>query len=49
MSNRTRYIYMIYENVKKEGQIKAGTVCANQIVKVLKGMEPDYCVNKKFM
>jgi D-3-phosphoglycerate dehydrogenase len=33
----------------KEGQIKAGTVCANQIVKVLKGEEPDHCINKKFM
>jgi len=33
----------------KEGQIKAGTVCADQINKVLKGEEPDYCVNKKFM
>jgi len=33
----------------KEGQIKAGTVCADQIVKVLKGKEPDHCVNKKFM
>jgi len=32
----------------KEGQIKAGTVCAEQIVKVLKGEKPDYCVNKKF-
>jgi D-3-phosphoglycerate dehydrogenase len=33
----------------KEGQIKAGTVCAEQIVKVLKGETPDYCVNKKFL
>ena len=32
----------------KEGQIKAGTVCAEQIVKVLKDETPDYCVNKKF-
>jgi D-3-phosphoglycerate dehydrogenase len=31
-----------------EGQIKAGTVCAGQINKVLNGEEPDYCVNKKF-
>lgn len=33
----------------KEGQIKAGTVCADQIVKVLSGKEPDHCVNKKFL
>jgi D-3-phosphoglycerate dehydrogenase len=33
----------------KEGQIKAGTVCAEQIVKVLNGKQPDYCVNKKFL
>jgi len=33
----------------KEGQIKAGTVCAEQIVKVLNGEEPDFCVNKKFL
>jgi len=33
----------------KEGQIKAGTVCAAQINKVLGGKEPDYCVNKKFL
>ena len=33
----------------KEGQIKAGTVCAEQIIKVLNGKEPDYCVNKKFL
>jgi D-3-phosphoglycerate dehydrogenase len=33
----------------KEGQIKAGTVCAEQINKVLAGKEPDYCVNKKFL
>jgi len=33
----------------KEGQIKAGTVCAAQMNKVLKGEEPDYCVNKKFL
>lgn len=32
-----------------EGQIRAGTVCAEQIIKVLKGKEPDYCVNKKFL
>ena len=33
----------------KEGQIRAGTVCAEQIIKVLKGKEPDFWVNKKFM
>ena len=33
----------------KEGQIKAGTVCAAQINKVLNGEDPDYCVNKKFL
>ena len=33
----------------KEGQIRAGTVCAEQIIKVLKGEEPDFWVNKKFM
>ena len=33
----------------KEGQIKAGTVCAEQMNKVLKGEEPDHCVNKKFL
>ena len=33
----------------KEGQIKAGTVCAAQINKVLGGKEPDHCVNKKFL
>jgi len=33
----------------KEGQIKAGTVCAAQILKVLNGEEPDHCVNKKFL
>jgi D-3-phosphoglycerate dehydrogenase len=33
----------------KEGQIKAGTVCAEQINKVLEGRQPDYCVNKKFL
>lgn len=32
----------------KEGQIRAGTVCAKQIIKVLKGEEPDFCVNKKY-
>jgi len=33
----------------KEGQIKAGTVCAEQIIKVLKGKKPDFCVNEKMM
>ena len=33
----------------KEGQIRAGTVCAEQIIKVLNGKEPDFCVNKKMM
>ncbi len=33
----------------KEGQIKAGTICAEQINKVLAGKKPDYCVNKKFL
>jgi D-3-phosphoglycerate dehydrogenase len=33
----------------KEGQIKAGTVCAEQINKVLAGKQPDHCVNKKFL
>ena len=33
----------------KEGQIKAGTVCADQIIKVLKGETADHWVNKSFM
>ena len=33
----------------KEGQIKAGTICADQINKVLSGKKPDYCVNTKFL
>jgi len=33
----------------KEGQIRAGTICAEQIVKVLKGQKPDFCVNKHLM
>lgn len=33
----------------KEAQIQAGTVCAEQIIKVLKDQEPDFWVNKKFM
>jgi len=33
----------------KEGQIRAGTVCAEQIIKVLKGETPDHCVNTKFL
>jgi D-3-phosphoglycerate dehydrogenase len=32
-----------------EGQIRAGTVCAEQINKVLDGKDPDFWVNKKFM
>jgi D-3-phosphoglycerate dehydrogenase len=32
-----------------EGQIRAGTVCAEQIIMVLEGKEPDFCVNKKFL
>ncbi|KYK24989.1 phosphoglycerate dehydrogenase [Thermoplasmatales archaeon SG8-52-4] len=32
-----------------EGQIRAGTVCAEQIVKVLNGKDPDFWVNKKYM
>jgi len=33
----------------KEGQIRAGTICAEQIVKVLKGEKPDFCVNARLM
>lgn len=33
----------------KEAQIRAGTICADQIIKVLSGKEPDFWVNKKFM
>ena len=33
----------------KEGQIRAGTVCAKQINMVLSGKDPDFWVNKKFM
>ena len=33
----------------KEGQIRAGTVCAEQILKVLDGKKPDFCVNKHLM
>jgi D-3-phosphoglycerate dehydrogenase len=33
----------------KEAQIQAGTVCAEQMLKVLKGEDPDFWVNKKFM
>jgi D-3-phosphoglycerate dehydrogenase len=32
-----------------EGQIRAGTVCAEQIIKVLEGNDPDHCVNKKHL
>ena len=33
----------------KEGQIRAGTVCAEQVLKALKGEKPDFWVNKKLM
>jgi D-3-phosphoglycerate dehydrogenase len=33
----------------KEAQIQAGTVCAEQMNKVLSGKSPDFWVNKKFM
>jgi D-3-phosphoglycerate dehydrogenase len=33
----------------KEAQIGAGTICAEQINKVLSGEEPDFWVNKKFI
>lgn len=33
----------------KEGQIKAGAICAEQINKVLAGKKPDHCVNKNFL
>ncbi len=33
----------------KEGQIRAGTVCAEQIIKVLTGETPDFWVNKHLM
>ena len=33
----------------KEGQIRAGTICAEQILKVLDDEEPDFCVNKHLM
>ncbi len=33
----------------KEGQIRAGTVCAEQIIKVLNGETPDFWVNKHLM
>jgi len=33
----------------KEGQIRAGTVCAEQIIKVLNDETPDFWVNKKLM
>ena len=32
-----------------EGQIRAGVICAEQILKVLDGEEPDYWVNRKAM
>jgi D-3-phosphoglycerate dehydrogenase len=33
----------------KEGQIRAGTICAEQIVKALNGEQPDFCVNKHLL
>ena len=33
----------------KEGQIRAGTVCTEQIIKVLNNETPDFWVNKKLM
>ena len=33
----------------KEAQIQAGTICADQMNKVLSGEDPDFWVNKKFM
>ena len=33
----------------KEAQIQAGTVCADQVIMVLAGKEPEFCVNKKFL
>ena len=33
----------------KEGQVRAGIICAEQISKVLEGKEPDYWVNKDKM
>lgn len=32
-----------------EGQIRAGTICAEQIIKVLNNEKPDFWVNKKLM
>ena len=31
----------------KEAQIRAGTICAEQVMKVLRGEEPDYWVNRE--
>ena len=33
----------------KEGQIRAGTVCAEQVLMVLAGKDPEYWVNKTMM
>ncbi len=33
----------------REGQIRAGVICAEQILKVLNGEEPDYWVNRNMM
>jgi phosphoglycerate dehydrogenase-like enzyme len=32
-----------------EGQIRAGTVCSEQVIKVLNNELPDHWVNKKMM
>lgn len=32
-----------------EGQRRASTICAEQVIKVLEGKKPDFWVNKKFM
>jgi len=32
-----------------EAQIRAGTICAEQILKVLNGEKPDYCVNRDIL
>ncbi len=33
----------------KEAQINAGTVCADQMLLVLNGKEPEFCVNKQYL
>ena len=32
----------------KEAQIRAGTICAEQMLKVLNGEEPDFWINKRY-